>query len=149
MKRLIRPQKKSRGRRTPENSREHKVLLSVRSLFPQDPYIYQGYYSWLKSVVDEPLQIDIFFTKVGALGERALAIEVQGDQHRGKWRRAVKRFFKTEDAFERQIHNDIRKKELLLRKGVLFIELWPEESIEPEALQEKIEKVAGVSINAK
>jgi hypothetical protein len=130
------------------DSRERKVLIALRAAFPEDVYYYLGYYSWLPGVKNEPLQIDILFPELSLLRGNPLAVEVQGDQHRGTWRKAISYFYKNEEAFRTQQENDRVKKMILSKRGIPLLEVWPEDSIDVESLREKIMEMTGTRENA-
>ena len=111
-------------------------------MFPEEPFIYGGHYSWLPGVVGFPLQLDIFFPQLSLLGGRPLAVEVQGEQ-----RRTWVRHFGSKANFIRQKENDTRKRELLEARHIPLVEFWPEDEIHLEAITKKIEEVVGGQIS--
>jgi hypothetical protein len=144
--RRYRPYRKSTKRKG--GSREHRIFKTVRDyVLPNEIYCYQGYWSWLPGQTGEPLQLDIFFPNLDVAGGEPLAIEVQGDQHRGVYRKAVKVFFPNKEEFKRQQANDELKKERLGELKIPLIEIWPEDPIDPASLRIMISEALGVDLS--
>lgn len=144
-KKVFRTYKKPRRK---SESREHRIFRTVRDyVLPDEIYCYQGYWSWLPGATHEPLQLDIFFPSLDVADGSPLAIEVQGDQHRGVWRNAVKYFFKDKDEFLRQKANDEIKKDRLQQLKIPLLEIWPEDAIDAASLRTVISDVLGVDLS--
>lgn len=53
--------KKKRGKKPPKSSRkELKVSHLMMEMFPDLEVIHNGYYSWLRSPKNQPMQLDIY-----------------------------------------------------------------------------------------
>lgn len=89
------------------------VQTWIIKLFPDRPFVFDGYYSWLISPRGYPMQMDIF-----VYGKQPhFCIEVDGKQHEER------QFFQTKQEFNYLQTCDKLKSRLLKQKGILLFKV--------------------------
>ena len=133
--------------------REMLVYNALRLLIPREqPGILGGKYSWLISPsTGHPLQLDLFFPRITTISEvelatpRCLAVEVQSSLHDGVWNDSKKRFFRSQDDFERYVQNQEWKRSQLLARKIPFMEIDPTtEDLSPAILRRRLGSLFGL-----
>ena len=122
-----------KNKRIPKKSAlEFKVQDWVAKLFPDRPFIANGYYSWMKSPKGYPLQIDLLL-----YGSKPwIAIEVEGIQH------YKRQNFQSVDSFQYLVTCDQIKEEALKQRGIVLVKI-PYECKTIEDFYTLYEKEAG------
>lgn len=109
-------------------AKESEMFKILKELLPDAETIINGYYSWLLSPKEEPLQLDWYCPefKIGA--------EYNGAQHYS----FNKYFHKTKKRFEYQKLCDSTKADLCCKKGVTLLEIRFDEKLSPLLIASKL-----------
>jgi len=92
---------------------ENTVRKLLNKIFPEAEYIDSGYYSWILSPKDYPLQLDRYYP------ELKLAFEVQGKQHQ----EYTSFVHETEDKFQYLRECDAIKVRSCKRRGINLVHI--------------------------
>lgn len=92
---------------------ESEMYRILDELLPKTQYCTGGYYSWLPSPKNQPMQLDWYSYELG------LALEFQGIQHY----KHTKYFQKTKQDFLYQQECDKLKKEICAKEGIVLVSI--------------------------
>lgn len=111
--------------RLPKSSKKERLVQRLMAqILPRADFILNGYYSWLPSPKEQPLQLDMYFPDL------RLAIEVDGRQHY----EFSPYVHKTRAAFEYQVACDRLKNSGCRARGVTLLRIRYDRTITKKRL---------------
>lgn len=113
------------------SSLEFQVQNWVEEIYPDRPFIINGYYSWLKSPKGYPMQIDLLI-----YGPKPwIAVEIEGIQHQEK------QFFQTQEEFDYLRECDQQKEWILKNKGIKLVKVYNKDCANIDDLEKMLRAV--------
>jgi hypothetical protein len=122
--------RKSDPRKSKSSNKEVQMFRELNNLLPGCYYIRNGYYSFLISPKDAPMQLDIFYPDL------MMAFEYDGKQHT----EYTKYFFRNKSKFNYLQECDALKDRLCKDLGITLIRINFNEKLTAENLKSRISK---------
>jgi hypothetical protein len=92
---------------------ERTAFILLKSILEGYEFVMNGYYSWLRSAKNEPMQLDLYCPAL------KLAFEYQGPQHY----EFNRRFHSSKADFEYRLDCDRMKGEICRARGIILLEI--------------------------